>query len=56
VVEDVATVVAVEGDTIQVDVTSALVPGAVTRQTYRRGIGLVTQSDAATGEYDVLRR
>jgi hypothetical protein len=55
VVEDVATVVQVDADTVQVDVTSALAPGGVTRETYRRGTGLVTSIDAVTGELDQLR-
>jgi hypothetical protein len=55
VVEDVATVVSVEHGVVQVDVTSVLKPGGVTRETYRRGVGLVTRIDATTGEYDELR-
>jgi hypothetical protein len=55
VMEDVATVVDVDADTVQVEVTSALSPGGVTRETYRRGTGLVTRIDAVTGEVDQLR-
>ena len=55
VVEDVATVVQVDADTVQVDVTSTLAPGGVTRETYRRGTGLVSRIDAVSGEYDELR-
>lgn len=55
VVEDVATVVRVEKDTLQVDVTSALTPGGVIREAYQRGVGLRTRLDATTGAYDELR-
>jgi hypothetical protein len=55
VVEDIATVVKVDADALQVDVTSTLTPGGVTRETYRRGTGLVTRVDAVTGEYAELR-
>ena len=55
VVEDIATVVSVDADTVQVDVTTALAPGGATRETYRRGTGLVTLIDAVTGEVDQLR-
>ena len=55
VVQDVATVVEVDRSTVQVDITSTLAPGGVTRETYRRGTGLVSRVDAATGEYDELR-
>ena len=55
VVEEVATVVQVDADTVQVDVTSALAPGGVTRETYRRGTGLVTRIDAVSGEFDRLQ-
>ncbi|GAA1965623.1 hypothetical protein GCM10009798_27440 [Nocardioides panacihumi] len=55
VVEDVATVVEVDGDQVQIDVTSALTPGGVSRETYRRGTGLISRIVATTGEYDELR-
>lgn len=55
VVEDVATVVRMEKETLQVDVTSALTPGGVIRETYQRGSGLRTRVDATTGEYDERR-
>jgi hypothetical protein len=55
VMEDVATVVLVDVDTLQVDVTTALAPGGVTRETFRRGTGLVSRVDAVTGELDQLR-
>ena len=55
VVEDVATVVDADGRAVDIDVTSALAPGGVTRETYRHGTGLVTSIDAVTGEVDRLR-
>jgi hypothetical protein len=55
VVEDVATVVAVDARTVEVDVTTELAPGGVTRETYRRGTGLVSSIDAVTGEVDRLQ-
>jgi hypothetical protein len=56
VMEDVATVVQVDADSVEIDVTSALAPGGVVRETYRRGTGLVSRIDAATGESDRLVR
>lgn len=53
-VEDIATVSEVDGDTVRVDVTSERTPGGVVRETYRRGVGLASRSDSTTGEYDVL--
>ncbi|SFC73458.1 hypothetical protein SAMN04487968_110102 [Nocardioides terrae] len=55
VVEDVATVVRLQKDTLEVDVTSSLAPRGVVRETYRRGVGLVMRVDAATGAYDELQ-
>jgi hypothetical protein len=56
VVEDVATVVRVGPDQVQVDVASALDAGRVTRESYQRGVGLSLRVDATTGAYEELRR
>jgi hypothetical protein len=56
VVQDVATVVRAEGRRLQVDLTSELEPGGVVRETFERGVGLLTRLDAVTGELDRLRR
>lgn len=56
VTEDVATVAQVEAGTLAIDVTSALTPGRVVREAYRRGTGLTARVDEATGEYDELSR
>jgi len=55
VVEDVATVVRLQKDTLDVEVTSSLTPRGVVRETYRRGVGLVARVDATTGAYDELQ-
>jgi hypothetical protein len=56
VVEDVATVVKVAKGTVQVDVTSRLEPGSVTRESYARGTGLTLRADAGTGGVEQLRQ
>jgi hypothetical protein len=56
VVEDVATVVDADARTVEVDVSSALAPGGVVRETYRHGTGLVTRLNAVTGEVDRIQR
>jgi hypothetical protein len=56
VVEDVATVIAADADTVQIDVTSTLTPGGVVRETFRRGTGLVSRIDAVAGETDELQQ
>lgn len=54
VVEDAARVAEVDDDEVTIEVSSPVDPGLVTRETYRRGIGLVSRI-TGSGEAERLR-